>query len=64
MFQSLRFTLLAALTALIFRCPAFAEQATQPMPDSQVVISGDPKLFALTGNGASKADANIVDVAE
>src|SRR6266550_3207961 len=49
------FALVATLVTLIFTRDSMGQQA--------VLVRDDPKQFAFTGNGASKADANIVDVA-
>jgi endo-1,4-beta-xylanase len=61
MLVSLRFTFVAVLTAVMLSGSVFAEQIAPPA--SQVLISGDPKQFTLTGAGRSKADANVLDVA-
>ncbi len=62
MFHSLRVTFIAALAVSVFSHSAIGEQIAPPLPASQVLVSDDPKQFTLTGNGISKADANIVSV--
>ena len=53
--HTLLFALVATLIALIFTRDSLGQQA--------VLIRDDPKQFTLTGNGVSKADANVIDVA-
>ena len=63
MFDSRRFTLVAALAALMLGRFAFGEETAPVLPASQVIVQDNPEQFTLSGEGRSQADANIVTVA-
>ncbi len=60
MVHSVRFRLFIALAASVFAAVTLAQPVAQ-LP-SQIIVPADPNLFALTGSGRAKADANIVSV--